>query len=110
MGVHVPGSGNPYPQIGRQFGQEPVAASIAAPVGAVDLDRKPVAPEHAPQLPGDPSASRRFLAHLPGDRTVAGATREAVQAVGVLSDLIERYPRTRRSSWWAAVISRHRFR
>ena len=94
VGVRIAGGHGAHPQPLGQLGQQPVAAGVAAPVGALQLDREPLAAEHPPQPPGQSrSASRsRPSADQPGDRAMAGAARQAVQALGVPGHLLERRP------------------
>ena len=81
-----------HPQPVGQLGQQPVAAGVAAPVGALQLDREPLAAEHRRAAAG-PAPRPRAAGPRPtgrATRAVAGAAREAVQALGVPGHLVER--------------------
>ncbi len=91
VGMGVAGRHGPHPQPLGQLGEQPVAARIAACVRPLQLDREPVAPEHRPQPHGQLlGLTQAALAHRPGQDAVTGAARQAVQAVGVPGDLVER--------------------
>ncbi len=87
----VAGRNRPHPQPVGQLGEQPVAAGVAARVRALQLDGEPVAAEHRPQPQGQLlGLAQAALGHRPGEDAVAGAARQAVQAVGVPGDLVER--------------------
>ncbi len=91
VGVRVAGGDQLDPQPLGQLGEQPVAAGVAAPVGALQLDREPLAAEHRPQRPGGVlGLAQPALADQPGDVPVAGAAGQAVQPLGVGRELLER--------------------
>ena len=91
VGVHVAGRHRPHAQPVGQLPEQPVPARVAAHVRAHDLDREPVPPEDIAQPPGQRlGLPEPALGDEPGDRAVACAAREAVQAVRVPGHLLER--------------------
>ena len=87
----VAGRDRPHPQPVGQLGQQPVAAGVAARERALQLDAEAVAAEDRPQLQGQLlGLAQPALGHRPGEDAVAGAARQAVQAVGVPGDQVER--------------------
>ena len=90
VGVDVAGGDGAQAQLGGQLGQPAVAAGVAAPVGALQLDRESVAAEDAAQpAGGGVGLAGAVGGDLACNQAVAGAAGQAVQAVGVDGQLVE---------------------
>ena len=90
VGVDIAGGDGAQAQLGGQLGQQAVTAGVAAPVGALQLDRESVAAEDAAQPAGGGIGLAGAVGgDLARDQAVAGAAGQAVQAVGVDGQLVE---------------------
>ena len=91
VGVRVAGGDGAQAQLVGQLGQQPVAPGVAAPVGTLQLDAEPLAAEDAAQAAGVVGGFADAAGgHLARDQAVAGAAGQAVQAVGVEGQLVDR--------------------
>ena len=90
MGVDVAGGDRAQAQLGSQLEEQAVAPGVAAPVGALQLDREPLAAEDAAQAAGvRRGLGDAALGHRAGDEAVAGAAGQAVQPVCVGGQLVD---------------------